>query len=88
MKRLILAVVAVMFLGAMPILAAEHGDMKMDPNEGVRQCALQAESVQEKIQRLQSEVKKGEKSKISPEELKKLESKLKEANELLDNLTK
>ena len=71
----------------MPVLAAEHEGMTMDTKEGVRQCALQAESIQQKIKRIQGEIKKGS-TKYSAEDLKKLEGKLKEANEILDQLNR
>jgi len=80
---------------AMPVLAAEHEGMDMgshegmtmDTSEGARECALQAESIQQKIKRLDAEVASGSK-KHNPEELKKLEKKLKEANEILDQLNR
>lgn len=85
MKRLLVVAMAVGLFGAMPAFA-EHPEMKMD-HEGVRQCALQAESLQEKIKRLESEVAKGEK-KYDAKTLKKLKSKLDEANKILDQLNK
>ena len=87
MKKILVILMAVGLFGAMPVLAAEHANMKMDTKEGVRECALQAESIQEKIKRLETEVAKGEK-KYSAKELKKLESKLKEANIILDQLNR
>ena len=95
MKKLLVALMAVGLFSALPVVAAEHGDMKMDMHEGMkmdtdegaRQCALQAESIQQKIKRLNAEVQKGTKT-YSAEVLKKLEGKLKEANELLDTLQK
>lgn len=85
MKRLAVVLMAVGLFGAMPVLAAEHGNMKMDSTEGVRQCALQAESIQEKIKRLETEVAKGEK-KYDAKELKKLKQKLDEANKALEKM--
>jgi cytochrome c556 len=85
MKRLLLIALAVGLFGATPVMA-EHKDMKME-HEGVRQCALQAESIQEKIKRLEGEVAKGEK-KYDAKTLKKLKAKLDEANKLLDQLNK
>lgn len=85
MKRLILVLMAVGLFGAMPAFA-EHPEMKME-HEGVRQCALQAETIQEKIKRLETEVAKGEK-KYDAKTLKKLEQKLKEANKILDQLNR
>ena len=94
MKKLVVVLMAMGLFGTMPAFAANHGDMKMDmhegmqmkTDEGMRQCALQAESIQQKIARLQAEVKAGKKS-HNPEEVKKLEMKLKEANKILENLT-
>jgi len=86
MKKLAVALLAV-GLFALPVFAAEHGNMKMDTPEGVRQCAVQAETIQEKIKRLETEVTKGEK-KYDAKTLKKLKSKLDEANKLLDQLNK
>lgn len=95
MKKIIVVLMALGLFGAMPVLAAEHEGMKMDSHEGMtmdttdgmRECALQAETIQQKIKRLNAEVATGSK-KFSAEELKKLENKLKEANDLLDNLGK
>lgn len=85
MKRLVLILMTVGLFGAMPAFA-EHSDMKMQ-HEGVRQCALQAESIQGKINRLETEVAKGEK-KYDARTLKKLKTKLEEANKILDQLNK
>jgi len=87
MKRLLVVAMAVGLFGAMPAFAADHAGMKMDTKEGVRECALQAETIQEKIKRLETEVAKGEK-KYNAKELQKLQKKLKEANEILDQLNK
>lgn len=87
MKRLLVLLMAVGLFSAMPAWADHHVGMKMDTPQSVRQCALEAETIQQKIQRLDAEVKKGEK-KYSAEELKKLENKLKEANEILDILNR
>lgn len=87
MKRLLVILMAVGLFGAMPALAAEHEGMKMDTQEGVRECALKAESLQEKIKRLDTEVKKGEK-KYDADTLNKLKVKLDEANKLLDLLNR
>ncbi len=95
MKKQLIILMALGLFGAMPAFAAEHEGMKMGSHEGMkmetstgtRECALQAESIQEKIKRLDSEVAKGSK-KYSADELKKLEKKLKEANEILDQLNR
>ena len=85
MKKLLVVAMAVGLFGAMPAFAADHAGMKMDTKEGVRECALQAESIQEKIKRLETEVAKGEK-KYDAKELKKLKQKLNESNKTLEKL--
>lgn len=87
MKKLLVVLMVLGLFGALPLLASEQGSMKMESSEGVRKFALQAESIQQKIKRLQAEVKKGEKV-YSVEDLKKLEDKLKEANKLLEDMSK
>ncbi len=90
-NKLIMLFVAVGMFSAVPVFAAHHEMMKdqkmMMEHEGARQCALQAESIQEKIKRIDGEIKQGSK-KYTAEELKKLEGKLKEANDTLDVLIK
>ena len=88
MKKMILLIAALFALAAPAAsFATEHGGMIMDSNEGMRECALQAESIQQKIRRVQGEISKGS-SKYSAVELKKLNEKLKEANDTLDGLVK
>jgi septal ring factor EnvC (AmiA/AmiB activator) len=87
MRRLILVLMAIGLFGAMPAFAAEHEGMKMNSSDSVRECALQAESIQEKIKRLDTEIAKGEK-KYSAKELKKLKAKLDDASKILDQLNK
>jgi chromosome segregation ATPase len=70
---------------AMPVVAAEHE--MMSTHEQMQRCAEQNEAIGQKIQRLQNEIKKGDK-KYSAEELKKLEDKLNEANFMLDSINK
>jgi hypothetical protein len=93
MKKSLAIILALGLFSAMPVLAAEHAGMdmsshqgmKMETADGTRECALQAETIQQKISRLTSEVAAGSK-KHSQEELRKLETKLKEANETLVQL--
>jgi len=86
--------IAVMMLAAFsmsvaaPVFAAEMTKETKDQcllaSKG---CATETKSIQQKIKALNAEIKKGKKV-YSAEEIKKLEQKLKEANELLDNLLK
>jgi len=83
MKKLVLVLMAVGLFGAMPAFADQH-EMKMQ-DEGVRECALQAETLQQKIKRLETEIAKGNK-KYDANEVKKLKTKLDEAHKILDQL--
>lgn len=85
MKRLLVMLLAVGLFGAMPAFAVDSEDGKS--HENVQQCAIQAESIQVKIKRLEAEVAKGEK-KYDAKQIKKLKTKLDEANKLLDGLNK
>lgn len=95
MKKILVILMALGLFGAIPVLAAEHSGMKMDSHEGMmmdtpdgaRECALQAETIQQKIKRLNAEISKGSK-KHNAAEMVKLEKKLKEANEILDQLNR
>ncbi len=95
MKKLAVVLMAVGLFSALPVFAAESDvmkmdtqeGMKMDTSEGARQCALEAESIQQKIKRLQVEVKAGKRV-YSAEEMKRVEDKLKEANKLLEDMGK
>ena len=87
MKKSILILMAVGLFAAMPALAVEQGHHDMDAKECIQRCAMQSESIDKKIERLQNEIKKG-KTTYSAEELQKLEAKLKEANDLLNDMTR
>lgn len=92
MKKLLVIFMAMGLFSAMPALAAEHvgnshEGMTMETSEGARQCALQAESIQQKVKRIEGEIKQGSK-KYNPEQLKKLNEKLKETNKLIEDMNK
>lgn len=87
MKRIaVLMMMAGMLASAMPCTAAETGKEEKDLCllYGT-QCKERVDSIQEKIRKLQAEIAKGEKV-YSPMEILRLQQKLHEANELLDNL--
>jgi cell shape-determining protein MreC len=86
MKKLAVVLMVVGLFGAMPVLAAEHEGMKMDTREGMKECTMQAESIQQKITWIQKEINEGSK-KYSEKELKKMREKLKEANDALDSIS-
>ena len=86
MKRFAVVLIAVGIFGATPVIASHHLDGEL-PKDHVTECVIQADSIQKKIMRIQEEVKKGSKE-YSPEELKKLKDKLKEANDTLDAISR
>lgn len=88
MKKSVLLLLVAGLFTAVPAFAAEHEkkDAQMS-KECVQRCVLQTETLQQKIERLQSEIAQGKKT-YSAAELQKLENKLNEANYMLDSLMK
>ena len=89
MKKIVLAVMAACIMSAsIPALAAEM--TKEEKNQCLlasKNCANQVDSIQQKIRKLNKEIKKGKKV-YSAEEINTLQQKLKEAETLLDDLLK
>jgi hypothetical protein len=89
MKKIAVLMIAVFSMAvAVPTFAAEMTNEQKDQcllaSKG---CATQADTLQQKIKKLDAEIKKGSKV-YSADEIKKLNAKLKEANDLLDSLLK
>jgi hypothetical protein len=89
MKKIAVLMIAVFSMAvAVPVFAAEMTKEQKDQcllaSKG---CAGEADTIQKKIKKLQAEVKKGTKV-YSADEIKKLNDKLKEAEDLLDNMMK
>lgn len=89
MKKIAVLMIAVFSMAAaVPAFAAEMTKEQKDQcllaSKG---CAGEADTIQQKIKKLQAEIKKGTKV-YSADEIKKLNAKLKEAEDLLDNLLK
>lgn len=89
MKKLALMLMtAVAFSAAAPAMAQEMTKEEKDMCLlASKNCRTEVDSLQKKMKKLQAEIRKGTKV-YSAEELKKLEQKLKEANELADALMK
>ena len=87
MKKMALLIAAVFMMGLqMPVLAADTTQQQKDECLLTsKACATQADSIQQKMNKLNAEIKKGDKV-YSQEELKKLKTKLAETEKLLDNL--
>ena len=88
MRKIAIMLIAAVAMAALPAFAAdmnkEQKDQCLLASKG---CAAETDSIQKKIKKLQAEVKKGNKA-YSADEIKKLEAKLKEAEDLLDNMLK
>ena len=86
--------IAVMMLAAFSMAVAAPAfaaDMTKETKDecllASKGCVNESKTIQQKIKALDAEIKKGKKV-YSADEIKKLEGKLKEANDLLDNLLK
>lgn len=89
MKRILIAVLTAFALSTASAAIAQDA-----PKAGKDECLLiskgckdQVDSIQQKIKRINTEIKKGKKV-YSAEDLKKLEQKLKETEDLLNTLGK
>ena len=89
MKRIAILVMAVFMMSvAVPVFAAEMTKEQKDQCLlASKECKTEVDSIQQKIKKLNSEIKKGNKA-YSADEIKKLNAKLKEAEDMLDNMMK
>lgn len=89
MKKIAVLMIAVFSMAvAAPAFAADvNKEQKDQCILAAKGCAGSADTIQQKIKKLQAEVKKGTKV-YSADEIKKLNAKLKEAEDLLDSLLK
>lgn len=85
-KAAVMVLAAFMMSAAVPAFAAdmtkEEKDQCLLASKG---CKGEVDSIQKKIKRLQTEIKKGTKV-YSADEIKKLKDKLNEADKMLDTL--
>ncbi|MBU5637450.1 hypothetical protein KOM00_11985 [Geomonas sp. Red69] len=87
MKRIALIVMAgFLAMGSVPTFAADMG-AKDECLLISKNCKNEVDSIQQKIAKLQGEINKGSRV-YTADELKKLHDKLKEANDVLDELNK
>ena len=89
MKRIAILVMAAFMMSA--VVPAFAADMTKDQKDqcllASKECKNEADSIQQKIKKLNAEIKKGKKV-YSADEIKKLNAKLKEAEDMLDNMMK
>lgn len=86
-KAAVLLLAAFITSVSVPVFAEETKGGKDECLLASKNCKNEVDSIQTKIKKLNTEIKKGKKV-YSADELKKLEAKLKEANDILDNLMK
>jgi len=84
-KIAILLLAAFLTTASVPVFAADMKGSKDECLLASKGCQAEVDSIQQKIKKLNTEIKKGKKV-YSAEEIKKLDAKLKEANALLDQL--
>ena len=90
MKRILIVVLTAFTLSVTTMAFAADVPQANTKDECLlasKNCMNQVDSIQQKMKRINAEIKKGKKV-YSAEELKKLEQKLKEANEILNSLEK
>ncbi|QSV46504.1 hypothetical protein [Geobacter benzoatilyticus] len=87
-KMAVLLMAAFMMSATVPVLAAEMTKEEKDMCLlASKNCGMEVDTLQKKIKKLNAEIKKGKKV-YSADEIKKLQQKLDEANELLDAILK
>lgn len=86
-KTALLLLAALMMSTAVPAMAQMTKEEKDMCLLATKNCLNQADSLQQRIRRIQGEIKKGKKV-YSAEELKNLEQKLQEANDILKKIEK
>lgn len=87
MKRIAWLLAAALMVG-IPAFAADPAPTQAQKDECLlysKNCMNQADTLMQKIKKLDNEIKKGTKV-YTPEELKRLNAKLKEAEDLVDEL--
>jgi PBP1b-binding outer membrane lipoprotein LpoB len=86
MEKRILTLIAALVLGT--CLQATAGTAKEEKDQCLlasKNCVTQVDTIQKRMKRINTEIKKGTKV-YSPEELAKLNNKLKEADDILKEL--
>ncbi len=84
-NRAILVLAAVMMSATVPVLAQQTNEEKVICELAAKNCLNKAEILQKRVKKLKAEIKKGN-TKYSAEDMKKLEQKLNETQELLDKM--
>lgn len=84
-KRAILALAALMISATIPAIAQQTNEEKVICELAAKNCLNKADILEKRVKKLNAEIKKGSR-KYSAEDLKMLEQKLKESQDLLDKI--
>lgn len=84
-KFVIMTIAAVVTSTTMPVYSQQTNEEKVVCNLAAQNCLNKADILQKRIKKLNTEVKKGTKV-YSAEDLKKIEQKLQETQDLLDKI--
>ncbi len=88
MKKIAITLMAGLFLiASLPVMAETTKAEKDECLLLSKNCATEVDSLQKKVKKLQTEIKKGTRV-YTADELKTLENKLKEVNDYLNSLNK
>ncbi|WP_224961475.1 hypothetical protein [Geomonas subterranea] len=86
MRKMALMLAASLFmLSSVPAYAQTAADQKDECLLASKNCMTQVDDIQQRIHKLNKEIQKGTRV-YSPQELRKLQDKLKEADDILRNL--
>lgn len=83
--RAIIAIAALMAAVAVPVVAQQTNEEQVICQLAAKNCLNQVDILQKRVKKLNAEIKKGKKT-YSAEDMKKLEQKLQETQELLDKV--
>lgn len=94
--RIVILMAISLFATAVPVMAMEHGAKHSQQDEEcakecdllLRDCALEVDSIQQRIQKIKKAIETSGAKPEYAEELKMLNKKLKETNETMRALTK
>jgi uncharacterized protein YlxW (UPF0749 family) len=84
-KSVVMIIAALLMSTAMSAYSQQTAEEKVVCNLAAQNCLNKSDILQKRIKKLNAEVKKGN-SKYSAEDLKKLEQKLQETQDLLDKI--
>ena len=85
--RAIIVLAALMMAATVPVIAQQTNEEKVICELAAKNCLNKADILEKRVKKLNKEIKKGSAT-YSAEDLKKLDQKLKETQDLLDKMEK